>query len=157
ILDVRNAEEFARTPIEGRSAVRARNVAYFEMLEYAEDDDLAGAIARYAQQHLGDVLPKDMPILAVCAQGGTSHLVAEGLHRLGYRVGNLAGGIAAWSDAYTARTAASSDSATIVQIARPARGCLSYVIESAGRAAVIDPARHVEQYVALANERKLTI
>jgi glyoxylase-like metal-dependent hydrolase (beta-lactamase superfamily II)/rhodanese-related sulfurtransferase len=157
ILDVRNAEEFARTPIEGRAAIRASNVPYFAMLEYADDDDLAGAIARYAQRHLGDVLPKEMPILTVCAKGGTSQLVAEGLQRLGYRVGNLAGGIAAWNDAYVARTAAADDAAAIVQIARPARGCLSYLIESAGRAAVIDPARHIDQYVTLANERKLTI
>jgi glyoxylase-like metal-dependent hydrolase (beta-lactamase superfamily II) len=157
ILDVRNSEEFARARIEGRAAVPTRNIPYFEMLEFAEDDDLAGAIARYAQIHLADVLPKKMPVLTVCAKGGTSQLVAEGLQRLGYQIGNLAGGMAAWGDAYVARTVRADEAITIVQIARPARGCLSYFVASGGRAAVIDPARHVDQYVTLASEHHASI
>ncbi|MGH8261002.1 MAG: rhodanese-like domain-containing protein [Steroidobacteraceae bacterium] len=41
-------------------------------------------------------LPKDHDIVVMCRSGGRSSKVADYLHRMGYRVANLTGGILAW-------------------------------------------------------------
>jgi glyoxylase-like metal-dependent hydrolase (beta-lactamase superfamily II)/rhodanese-related sulfurtransferase len=152
VLDVRNREEFAVVRIEGRRELQARNVPYFEMLEAGGAEDLVESVERYARAELAADLPRDRPVLAVCAKGDTSQHVAEALARLRYDVTNLAGGMEAWCSFYDARRVDGSDGLAIWQVARPARGCLSYVLASGGRALVVDPARHVRQYVDLAEE-----
>jgi glyoxylase-like metal-dependent hydrolase (beta-lactamase superfamily II) len=42
---------------------------------------------------------------------------------------------------------------TLLQISRPARGCLSYLLASGGEAMVVDAARHIDTYTRLAAER----
>jgi rhodanese-related sulfurtransferase len=42
-------------------------------------------------------LPKEREIVVLCRSGGRSSKVAEYLHRMGYRVANLTGGILAWA------------------------------------------------------------
>jgi rhodanese-related sulfurtransferase len=42
-------------------------------------------------------LPKDRDIVVMCRSGGRSSKVADYLHRMGYRVANLTGGILAWA------------------------------------------------------------
>jgi glyoxylase-like metal-dependent hydrolase (beta-lactamase superfamily II)/rhodanese-related sulfurtransferase len=157
VLDVRHREEFEAASIEGRGALPGLNIPYFEMLEAAESDDLVDAVARYAESSLGGELPRDRPVLAVCAKGGTSELVTQALRRLGYDAANLAGGMAAWGAYYAVRTALAGDGIAIRQLARPARGCLSYLLESGSRALVIDPGRHIRKYRELVSEHGLTI
>ncbi|MGH9204876.1 MAG: MBL fold metallo-hydrolase, partial [Vicinamibacterales bacterium] len=157
ILDVRNRDEFERSRIEGRVPIPTTNVPYFEMLESAgDDDDLEAAVARYVEASLSAELPKGTPLLTVCAKGGTSRLVAGALRHLGYDVSNLAGGAAAWGDFYEARSVVTGN-VNIAQIARTARGCLSYLIDSGGSAALIDPGRHVDEYLALAKRHNVNI
>ena len=70
ILDVRNRDEFERSRIEGRIPIQTTHVPYFEMLETAADDeDLEAAVARYLQATLATTLPRDTPLLTVCAKG----------------------------------------------------------------------------------------
>jgi glyoxylase-like metal-dependent hydrolase (beta-lactamase superfamily II) len=45
----------------------------------------------------------------------------------------------------------------IYQVWRPARGCLSYVVASEGKALVIDPLRHLHPYQKLAQEKGFKI
>lgn len=155
LLDLRNREEFAAWRIEGRTALPTLNVPYVEILAEVEDDDLAAAAAQYAQQHWQDQLPRDKTILAVCGKGNASAYVAEGLRRLGYRAVNLQGGMGAWGNYYAVRTVAQEPDLTIYQVIRPARGCLSYVVASAGEAAVVDPLRHIDHYVDLIRSQNL--
>jgi glyoxylase-like metal-dependent hydrolase (beta-lactamase superfamily II) len=54
--------------------------------------------------------------------------------------------MAKWGDFYDVRDVTSQPYGRIVQVARPARGDLSFVVISEGQAAVIDPLRHIEQY-----------
>jgi glyoxylase-like metal-dependent hydrolase (beta-lactamase superfamily II) len=157
VLDVRNRDEFESTRIEGRTPLETKNVPYFEMLESADGDDLVASVEQYVKAYLTKDLPTRTPLLAVCGKGGTSRLVAEALHRLGYPVSNLAGGMAAWGDFYESRTAAQHDGVTVTQICRPARGCLSYLIVSDGRAAVVDPGRHVDRYLDVVAKHAATI
>src|SRR6516225_6077292 len=79
LLDVRNRDEFERSRIEGRVPVPALNVPYFEMLEEGGKDDLLDSVVAYAERNLLGQLPQDLPVLTVCAKGGTSEFVANGL------------------------------------------------------------------------------
>jgi len=74
-----------------------------------------------------------------------------------YEAFNLAGGMAAWGDHYEVRVVEETPRLTILQISRPARGCLSYLLASGGDAMVVDPARHIEIYTRIAAERELRI
>jgi rhodanese-related sulfurtransferase len=143
VLDVRNREEFERFRLEGRKPLPAVNIPYFEMLELGGKDDMLDSVVAYIEQNLAGQLPSDQPTLAVCAKGGTSEFVAQGLRRLGYAGANLKGGMKAWGEYYASRTVVEDTGLTIYQVSRPARGCLSYVVASAGKAIVIDPLRHL--------------
>ncbi|MCK9200442.1 MAG: MBL fold metallo-hydrolase [Gallionella sp.] len=158
ILDVRNQSEFNAWKIEGKVPIPTTNLSYFDLLDLEdEDEELAAAFARAIPKRLKDGLPRRGPILAVCARGETSPHVAEGLRRLGYEAFNLAGGMKAWGDHYEVRVVEETSRLTIVQISRPARGCLSYLLASDGEAMVVDPARHIEVYTRIAAERELRI
>jgi glyoxylase-like metal-dependent hydrolase (beta-lactamase superfamily II)/rhodanese-related sulfurtransferase len=157
VLDVRNRDEFERFRLEGRIPVPAINIPYFEMLELGGKDEMLDSVVAYVERDLTDQLPVDLPILAVCAKGDTSEFVAQGLRRLGYTSANLKGGMKAWGEYYATRTLVESPDLEIHQVSRPARGCLSYIVASAGKAIVIDPLRHLYPYLDLARGMGLTI
>ncbi|HEX9113976.1 MAG TPA: MBL fold metallo-hydrolase [Nitrospirota bacterium] len=157
ILDVRNRDEFERFRLEGRSPLPTVNIPYFEMLELGGKDEMLDSVVAYVERDLADRLPSDLPILAVCAKGDTSEFVAQGLRRLGYASANLKGGMKAWGEHYATRALVEDSELAIYQVSRPARGCLSYVVASAGSAIVIDPLRHLHPYLDLAREMGLTI
>jgi glyoxylase-like metal-dependent hydrolase (beta-lactamase superfamily II) len=150
VLDVRNRDEFERFRLEGRSTVPAVNIPYFEMLELGGKDEMLDSVVAYVERDLADQLPSDVPILAVCAKGDTSEFVAQGLRRLGYASANLERGMKAWGEYYATRALLEGPDLAIYQVSRPARGCLSYVVASAGKAIVIDPLRHLYPYLDLA-------
>lgn len=154
ILDVRNRDEFDAWKIEGKGPIQTLNIPYFDLLDLEEEDEeIAAAVARAVPNRLNDSLPRSEPILAVCAKGDTSSHVAEGLRRLGYQAVNLEGGMAAWGNHYEMRAVEDSRRLTILQVSRPARGCLSYLLASGGEAMVVDAARHIEVYTRIAAER----
>lgn len=154
ILDVRNRDEFDAWKIEGKTPIQTINIPYFDLLELEEEDEeIAAAVARAIPDRLSDSLPRNEQILAVCAKGDTSAHVAEGLRRLGYQASNLEGGMAAWGDHYEVRAVEETPRLSILQISRPARGCLSYLLASGGEAMVVDAARHIEVYTKIAAER----
>ncbi len=157
VLDVRNRDEFEKFRLEGRSPVPAINVPYFEMLELGGKDEMLDSVVAYVERDLADQLPSNLPILAVCAKGDTSEFVAQGLRRLGYASANLKGGMKAWGEHYATRALIERPGLAIYQVSRPARGCLSYLVASAGKAIVIDPLRHLHPYLDLARDTNLTI
>ena len=151
ILDVRNRDEFERWRVEGPRAVPTLNIPYFELLDLeGEEEDVTEAVMRGVQAQLMPQLPPDRPILAVCAEGNTSNYVAEGLRRLGFDAVNMEGGMEAWGNFYYWRPVEENERFSLFQVVRPARGCLSHVLVSDQRAAVFDPARHIETYHELA-------
>ena len=158
ILDVRDEDEFAQWKIEGRVPLHSLNIPYFELLDLEdENEEIAAAVARIVPQRLQGKLPEDEPVLVVCAKGDTSPHVAEGLRRQGYDAYNLEGGMVAWGDHYEMRPIVESDRLTIIQISRPAKGCLSYVVASGKEALVVDPARHADGYMQLLAEHGWTV
>jgi rhodanese-related sulfurtransferase len=139
ILDVRNEEDFARWRVEGRRALNVVNIPYFDFIEDEEE-----ALSR---------LPEGVDnVLVVCAKEGSSEFVAEILQSRGIRASFLQEGILSWGGHYDVRDVANTEFGRIVQIARPARGDLSFVIISDEDAAVIDPLRHTEHYLNVVEE-----
>jgi glyoxylase-like metal-dependent hydrolase (beta-lactamase superfamily II)/rhodanese-related sulfurtransferase len=156
VLDVRNREEFERFPLEG-DALSAINLPYFEMLESGGKDDMVDSVIACVERDLADRLPKDAPVLAVCAKGDTSEYVMQGLQRLGYDAGSLKGGMRAWGNYYESQTIVDTPELGVFQISRPARGCLSYMVVSNRKAILIDPLRHLEPYTELARAHDCAI
>ncbi len=132
ILDVRNEVEFARNRVRGRQPIPTLNIPYFEFIE-----DEERAIAR---------VPSDQLITVICAKEGSSQYVAELLAEHGMNARYLIGGFRAWLDFHAIHELVNASWGQIVQITRPARGDLSYVIISAGEAAVIDPGLQIHLY-----------
>jgi len=118
---------------------------------------MVDSVVTYVERDLADQIPSDLPILAVCAKGDTSEFVAQGLRLLGYASANLKGGMKAWGEHYATRALVEGPDLSIYQVSRPARGCLSYMVASAGKAIVIDPLRHLHPYLDLARGTGLTI
>lgn len=144
ILDVRNELEYARNQIRGRLPVPTLNIPYFAFIE-----DEESAVAQ---------VPTDQLLTVICAKEGSSQYVAELLAARGIATRYLRGGFQAWLDFYDVRDVVNAGWGRIIQIIRPARGDLSYVIISAGEAAVVDPGRHIHLYqeVAAAADADIT-
>jgi glyoxylase-like metal-dependent hydrolase (beta-lactamase superfamily II)/rhodanese-related sulfurtransferase len=157
VLDVRNRDQFERSRLEGRAPLPALNIPYFEMLERGGKDEMLDSVIACLERDLADQLPSDMPILAVCAKGDTSEFVAQGLRQLGYDTANLKGGMKAWGEHFATRAFVEGSDLAIYQVSRPARGCLSYLVASEGKALVIDPLRHLRPYLDLARNAGLRI
>lgn len=157
VFDVRNRDEYAAGRVEGRVPHPALNVPYFEILEAGGGEDMVEAVKNFGTRELAGRLPKDNPIVAVCAKGGTSAIVAEALRAIGYPAVNLAGGTRAWGEMYEILPALDRPGLQIWQAARPARGCLSYIAASGPDAVVIDPLRHVDRYLEFARRKQLKI
>jgi glyoxylase-like metal-dependent hydrolase (beta-lactamase superfamily II) len=138
VLDVRNPEAAEQSPIEGPETLSTLNIPYYDFLE---DEDANSAR-----------IPTDRPVFVVCAKAQSSQYVANVLQERGAETYYLEGGMAKWGDFYDVRDVINQPYGRIVQVARPARGDLSFMLISDGQAAVIDPLRHTEQYTTIANE-----
>jgi glyoxylase-like metal-dependent hydrolase (beta-lactamase superfamily II)/rhodanese-related sulfurtransferase len=143
VLDVRNEDEATRSPIEGKQNLTSINIPYFAFLE---DED--GSAAQ---------LPQGREIFVVCAKEGSSEYVAGLLAERGYAARYLEGGYLSWGNFYDVRDVVSAPWGHIVQVARPARGDLSFAVISGGKAALIDPMRHTKVYTGLVAEAGATL
>lgn len=102
-------------------------------------------------------IPKDKPIVVVCAQGNASREAAEILTEHGYEAMDLENGMNAWSEFYYPVTVAKSSDFELIQVVRPAKGCLSYLLVSGQEAVVVDAARHTEYYEQLVSDKGVTL
>ncbi len=165
LLDVRRPEDVARWRIEAKHPVDFLNISYADMAPEGDPTDPAqipheiAQVKRYLEDHpeLVQKLPREKPIVVVCAKGVTSAHAAQALRELGFAAVHVEGGMAAWGRFYETKSVVESPELSIYQVVRPARGCLSYVIASRGQAAVIDPLRHADEYLRLAEQRGVTV
>ena len=126
ILDVREPSEVAEWVIPG-----AVNIPIGQLGERASE------------------IPRDEDVVVVCAAGGRSSRATEALAEAGWDVYDLTGGMAAWGTVYdTAEVTAGA--ATIVQVRRRGKGCLSYVVGSGDEAFVVDPSLDLDHYLDVA-------
>jgi glyoxylase-like metal-dependent hydrolase (beta-lactamase superfamily II) len=142
ILDIRTDEDRAQWAIPGSVHVNA-----YQALRNGEP----GALADLA-------LDPSCPVVTVCNAGKVSQTAADVLVQRGFEAQSLAGGMKAWSLAWnTALVPLSDDAATVVQVRRTGKGCLSYVVGSAEEAAVIDPSVSPDVYTDIARAHGWTI
>lgn len=97
-------------------------------------------------------LPPDTELVVHCAAGGRSAQAAALLVDRGFKVVELAGGMNSWAEVYDTAELRVGD-ASIVQVRRRAKGCLSYLVGAGDTAFVIDPSADVEVYERQAAER----
>ncbi|HAQ08662.1 MAG TPA: hypothetical protein DCR24_14550, partial [Bacillus bacterium] len=133
ILDTRVTDDFDDWKIEGRG-VRVHNTPYFDLLEGIDP--------------IMNELPKEQDIYVICAKGGSSEFVAEQIEEAGFKdVFSVEGGMKAWSEHLEpVKIGNLKEGGAIFQFVRIGKGCLSYLVESNGEAAIIDTNRMTEQY-----------
>lgn len=101
-------------------------------------------------------LPSDARVVVICTVGSRAQLGAQILASHGVASEVLAGGMNAWASTFDS-VAGEFGGATVVQIRRRGKGCLSYVVGARDHCLVIDPALDLDQYLALAREHQWTI
>jgi glyoxylase-like metal-dependent hydrolase (beta-lactamase superfamily II)/rhodanese-related sulfurtransferase len=140
VLDIRAPEDRAQWFIPGSLHVNA-----YDALKAGDPKALEGVD-----------LPKDRPVVTICNAGKVSQIAAEQLHERGFEASSLTGGMKSWSLAWnTAET--ELEMATVLQVRRTGKGCLSYIVGSASEAIVIDASVDPAVYLRLAAERGWTI
>ncbi|MGB7217380.1 MAG: MBL fold metallo-hydrolase [Vicinamibacterales bacterium] len=142
VLDIRTDEDRAQWAIPGSVHLNT-----YEALRAGQPGALADA-----------AFPLDRPIVTVCNGGRVSQTAAEMLAERGFDARSLAGGMKAWSLAWnTAEVRLPDRSCRVIQVRRTGKGCLSYVVGSAGEAAVIDPSVSPDVYLDLARRHGWSI
>jgi glyoxylase-like metal-dependent hydrolase (beta-lactamase superfamily II)/rhodanese-related sulfurtransferase len=126
LLDVRESSEVAEWSIPG-----AVNIPLGELSDRAAE------------------IPRDEEVVVVCGAGGRSSQATEALDRGGWDVRNLTGGMASWGLVYDSAELQAGP-ATVVQVRRRGKGCLSYVIGSGDEAFVVDPSLDLAHYLDIA-------
>lgn len=143
LVDVRNTDEFESWRIETRYTPETINIPYFEFFENEEE-----SLSK---------IPKERPIVLVCAVGGASDFVAAMLEEEGIPASNIAEGMSGWGKLHIFRPVIETETYQIYQVDRVARGCLSYVLISDGRAVIIDPLRHIQYYEEFLESKGATL
>ncbi|MHB8379790.1 MAG: MBL fold metallo-hydrolase [Acidimicrobiales bacterium] len=133
LIDVREPDEVAEWQIPG-----AHNIP------------LASLRSRIAE------VPRDRDLVLVCAKGSRALEGTELLGQEGYESRVLEGGMATWGSTYD-RVAGDFAGATVVQLRRRGKGCLSYVVGAGSNAVVIDPSREIGHYRGVAQHYGWTI
>ena len=139
LLDVREPNEYAEWHIENSINVPLGELAQEETLSH---------------------IPKDKEIITICPHGNRAMDGKYLMQRYGYNVKVLEGGLIAWSteieQAHREFLIAGSK-VNLVQLRRIGKGCMSYIIESNGEVAVIDPVFPIDNYIQTANKFNATI
>jgi glyoxylase-like metal-dependent hydrolase (beta-lactamase superfamily II)/rhodanese-related sulfurtransferase len=143
LLDVRNDDEFESWRIEPQRPVETLHVPYFDFIEDAD-----ASIAK---------VPRGREVVVLCAQGGSSEMVAGMLQEAGIPSANIEGGMIAYGlYLEPVRVPLEEEAAAryeLWQVNRRGKACLSYVLLSGGEAVVVDPSRHGDWYRAFVAER----
>jgi glyoxylase-like metal-dependent hydrolase (beta-lactamase superfamily II) len=138
VLDIRKVEDRAEWSIPGSMHVDA-----YAALNADDTTPLDGLD-----------LPIDRPIVTVCGAGKTSLLAMRRLRERGYDARSLTDGMQGWSLAWnTAEVPVFASAATVLQVRRTGKGCLSYLLGSEGEAVVIDASLDPGVYLDLAAQR----
>jgi len=147
LLDVRNEDEVRAWKLEARRPIDTVYVPYFDFIE----DEIA-SVAR---------VPAGRDVVVLCAQGGSSEMVAGLLNDAGVPARNVRGGMVAYGEylqpAAIPLDAAEASRFALWQINRRGKGCLSYVVASNGEAVIVDPMKNIEWFEAFAAQHGLRV
>jgi glyoxylase-like metal-dependent hydrolase (beta-lactamase superfamily II) len=142
ILDVRSREDRVEWAIPGS--------VHVDVYQALKTGDV------HALDHLN--LPPESEVVTVCGVGKAAAFAAERLRARGISARALAGGMKAWSLAWNvAEVRVPESTATVIQVRRTGKGCLSYLIGSGAEAVVIDASLNPDVYIDLAATQGWTI
>lgn len=142
VLDIRPEDEYDEWHIPG-----SKNVAIYEELK----GDPEAVTADLSE------LPAGRDIVTVCAAGVASKKATRRLRELGYDAYTLEDGMRGWSRVHRSNAIETSLSGTLVQVTRPGKGCLSYVLIAHGEGVVFDPSRYSSVYENLIEAHDATL
>jgi glyoxylase-like metal-dependent hydrolase (beta-lactamase superfamily II) len=137
VLDIRHEEDFEEWHIPGSTNVDV----YDELTDDPEE----------ATEPLSE-LPSDQQVVTVCAAGVVSQTATAVLRELGFDAVTLTDGMNGWSRVHRHAEVPVDIDGTLVQVARPGKGCLSHVLISDGEAAVFDPSHYLDEYDTILDE-----
>jgi len=137
VLDIRHEQAFEEWHVPG-----SRNVDVYDELT-ADPESAKDALTE---------LPDDGQIVTVCAAGVVSQTATDVLREMGYDALTLTDGMNGWSRVHRHAEVPADIDGTLVQVARPGKGCLSHVLVSDGEAAVFDPSHYLDEYEAVLDE-----
>ncbi|WP_435102009.1 MBL fold metallo-hydrolase [Halarchaeum sp. P4] len=141
LLDVRAESDFEEWRIPG-----SRNVPVYEDLLERDFSSLA--------THLDD-LPDEREIAVVCGAGVTSARAATFLRERGYDAKSVENGMRGWARVHLDDPVDGAPG--VVQVVRPGKGCLSYLVGDGEQTLVVDPSQYAGEYRWLADEYALEI
>ena len=125
LLDVRDSSEFSEYQIPGSINIPLEDLFDSKTLEK---------------------IPKDKAIVTVCPHGNRAMVASFALARAGVDSQTLADGLAGWNQVLKPVTVV-KEPTKIIQIQKVGKGCLSHIVESEGKAIVIDPLYPFEKYI----------
>lgn len=131
LLDIRHESAYADWHIPD-----SVNIDVYD--ELTDDPETAKGVLRR--------LPEGKEIVTVCVAGAVSQTATDVLTELGYEATTLEDGMQGWSRVHRQAVLELPIDGTLVQVARPGKGCLSYVLVSDGEAVVFDPSHYIGQY-----------
>jgi glyoxylase-like metal-dependent hydrolase (beta-lactamase superfamily II) len=137
VLDIRHEEDYRDWHIPN-----SVNVGVYD--ELSDDPDAA-------KDALAD-LPHEKEVVTVCAAGELAQTATDVLREMDYDATTLEDGLDGWSRVHRHAPVPADMDGTIVQVARPGKGCLSHVLVSNGEAAVLDPSHYLDEYEAILGE-----
>lgn len=135
LLDVRDSSEFSEYQIPGSKNIPLEDLFDSKTLEK---------------------IPKDKEIVTICPHGNRAMVASFALARAGVDSKTLADGLAGWNQVLKPVTIV-KEPTQIIQIQKVGKGCLSHIVESDGKAIVIDPLYPFEKYTAIAKEQGFEI
>jgi glyoxylase-like metal-dependent hydrolase (beta-lactamase superfamily II) len=101
-------------------------------------------------------VPRERDIVVICAKGARAQQGAEFLASQGIASRVLEGGMSTWGSTYDHVTSEFAG-ATVVQLRRRGKGCLSYIVGAGQRAVVIDPSRDLARYFDISESHGWTV
>jgi glyoxylase-like metal-dependent hydrolase (beta-lactamase superfamily II) len=137
VLDVRHQEDFEDWHIPDST-----NIDVYDELTDSPD----------AATDALSALPEEKEIVTICAAGVVSQTATDVLQDLGYDAVTLRDGMNGWSRVHRHAPVAAGLDGTLIQVARPGKGCLSHVLISDGKAGVFDPSHYFEEYETILDE-----
>ncbi|WP_135827239.1 MBL fold metallo-hydrolase [Halorussus ruber] len=137
VVDIRHEEEY-----DDWHVPESVNVDVYD--ELTDDPDAA-------KDALAD-LPEEKELVTVCGAGVAAATATDVLQDMDYDAKTLADGMNGWSRVHRHAPVQADLDGTLIQVARPGKGCLSHVLISAGEAAIFDPSHYLDEYEAILDE-----
>ena len=101
-------------------------------------------------------IPQNKQIVTVCPRGHRAMIANFALSRFGIESKTLVGGLAQWNQILKPVPIV-TEPVKIIQMQKIGKGCLSYIVESKGKAIVVDPLYPLEKYLEIAKEQGFEI